>query len=346
MSEQPLQQEDPLKQLILLVQGFYRETLSRSIFIGIFGIVFAAIGVATAILLPIEYEAKLTFLIEEPGGSASALAGYAGVASQFGIDLGGESSAFSTDNVVELLRSRQLVTEALLSQEDDGTPLINRFINAYALREEWNEDPRLEQISFGKEQGYLQDSLLAGIYLMLVEDHLVIERVNVTSNILYVSCVTREEQFSKKMTESLVSAVTKYYVDVKTQRTRQTLDFVQERTDSVAGALSAAELEFARWKDSQRSITKAEGYLTELRLQRQVQILNAMYAEAIKNLELSKVTLLKETPLMQVIDRPILPLTQIKLSLARALLIFGFIGGLLAIIWVIGGKIVRDALQN
>jgi uncharacterized protein involved in exopolysaccharide biosynthesis len=70
MSEQPLQQEDPLKQLILLVQGFYRETLSRSIFIGIFGIVFAAIGVATAILLPIEYEAKLTFLIEEPGGSA------------------------------------------------------------------------------------------------------------------------------------------------------------------------------------------------------------------------------------------------------------------------------------
>ncbi len=338
-------QEDPLKQLILLIQGFYKEILKRWFFIGIVGFIFSGIGVAAAFLLPVEYEAKLTFIIEEPGSGAGALAGYAGVASQFGIDLGGESSAFSTDNVVELLRSRQLVTEALLHQED-GVPLINRFIDSYSLREEWDEDPRLAGINFADQQDFLKDSLLAGIYLQLVEDHLVIERVNITSNILYVSCVTQDELFSKQMTENLVDAVTEYYVDVKTQRSRQTLDFVQERTDSVASALSAAELELARWKDSQRSITKAEGFLTELRLQREVQILNAMYAEAIKNLELSKVTLLKETPLMQVIDRPILPLVQIKLSLVKAVIIFGFIGGILGTLWVIGAKIIRDKLED
>lgn len=314
-------------------------------FIGVIGILSAGVGVAAAILLPIEYEAKLTFIIEEPGGGAGALAGYAGMASQFGIDLGGESSAFSTDNVVELLQSRQLVTEALLSTADNE-PLINSFIHAYDLRSEWEEDERLVNIQFNAEQGYLQDSLLAGIYESLIEDHLVIERVNITSNILYVSCVTENEYFSKAMSERLVDAVAKYYVDVKTQRARQTLDFIQERTDSVAGALADAELGLARWKDSQRSIIKAEGYLTELRLQRQVQILNAMYAEAIKNLELSKVTLLKETPLLQVIDRPILPLKQVKLSLPKAVVIFGIIGGILAVLWVLGAKIVRDSLED
>ena len=187
---------------------------------------------------------------------------------------------------------------------------------------------------------------MAGIYESLIENHLVVERVNITSNILYVSCITADELFSKEMSERLVDAVTKYYIDVKTQRARKTLDFVQERTDSVANAMSGAELELARWKDSQRSIIKAEGYLTELRLQRQVQILNAMYGEAIKNLELSKMTLLKATPLLQVIDRPILPLKQIKLSLPMAVLIFGFIGGVLALLWVIGSKIVRDTLKD
>lgn len=345
MSEPLQRQDDPLKQLILLIQGFYKEAVRRWLFIGVTGFVFAGIGVATAILLPVEYEAKLTFIIEEPGGGAGALAGYAGMASQFGIDLGGESSAFSTDNVVELLRSRQLVTEALLSTQD-AKPLINSFIDAYDLRSEWDEDQRLTDIQFGADKGYLQDSLLAGIYESLIEDYLVIERVNIASNILYVSCITQDEYFSKAMCERLVDAVAKYYVDVKTQRARKTLDFIQERTDSVAGVLSEAELELARWKDSQRSIIKAEGYLTELRLQRQVQILNAMYAEAIKNLELSKVTLLKETPLLQVIDRPILPLKQIKLSLPKAVVIFGIVGGILAILWVVGGKIVRDTLED
>lgn len=346
MSEQIQRQDDPLKQLILLLRGFYKEAWRRWLFIGVIGILSAGLGVVTAILLPIEYEAKLTFIIEEPGGGAGALAGYAGMASQFGIDLGGESSAFSTDNVVELLRSRQLVTEALLSRNDSEQPLINSFIEAYDLRSDWEEDERLVDIQFDANQGFLQDSLLAGIYETLIEDYLVIERVNITSNILYVSCVTEDEYFSKAMSERLVDAVAKYYVDVKTQRARQTLDFIQERTDSVAGALSEAELALARWKDSQRSIIKAEGYLTELRLQRQVQILNTMYAEAIKNLELSKVTLLKETPLLQVIDRPILPLKQVKLSLPKAIVIFGVIGGILAVLWVIGTKIIRDALED
>ena len=336
-------QEDPLKQLILLLQDMHREIWRRWLFIGLIAILSAGLGVALSMMLATDYEAKLTFIIEEQDGGG-ALAGYAGVASQFGIELGGESSAFSTDNVVELLRSRQLVTQALLS-DDGGNPLIDRFIASYDLREEWNEDPRLVDIQFG-ENGFLQDSLLAGIYTTLIEDHIEIERLNVTSNILYVGCITEDEMFSKLMTERLVESVADYYVDVKTQRARQTLDFVQERTDSVAGALSGAELELARWKDSQRSIIKAEGYLTELRLQRQVQILNTMYAEAIKNLELSKVTLLKETPLLQIIDRPILPLKPLKLSLPKAVVIFGFLGAVLAVLWVIGAKIVRDALSR
>lgn len=345
MSEQLQRQEDPLKQLILLLRGFYKEALRRRLFIGIVGVLFAGMGVLAAIMLSVDYEGKLTFIIEEQSGGAGSLAGYVGVASQFGIDVGGESSAFSTDNVVELLQSRQLVTEALLSTQD-SEPLINKYVETYGLRKEWDEDQRLINIKFNANGGFLQDSLLAGIYEALVEDHLVIERVNITSNILYVSCVSQDEIFSKVMSERLVDAVAKYYVDVKTKRARQTLDFVQERTDSVAGALSGAELELARWKDSQRSIIKAVGYLTELRLQRQVQILNAMYTEAIKNLELSKMALLKETPLLQIIDRPILPLKQIKLSLPKAVVIFGLIGGVLAILWVIGAKIIRDALED
>jgi hypothetical protein len=63
MSEQSDRQEDPLKQLILLLQSFYKEALRRWLFIVVFGFLFAGIGISVAILLPIEYEAKITFII-------------------------------------------------------------------------------------------------------------------------------------------------------------------------------------------------------------------------------------------------------------------------------------------
>src|SRR5690606_40670425 len=41
---------------------------------------------------------------------------------------------------------------------------------------------------------------------------------------------------------------------------------------------------------------------------RDKQLLQGIYIEVMKNLEVSKLSLLKETPLIQIIDRPILPL--------------------------------------
>ena len=45
---------------------------------------------------------------------------------------------------------------------------------------------------------------------------------------------------------------------------------------------------------------------------REVKVLNAMYLELVKNLEVLKMTLLEDTPIIQVVDYPILPLQSIK----------------------------------
>ena len=45
---------------------------------------------------------------------------------------------------------------------------------------------------------------------------------------------------------------------------------------------------------------------------REVKVLNTMYLELVKNLEILKMTLLEDTPIIQVVDYPILPLQSVK----------------------------------
>ena len=75
------------------------------------------------------------------------------------------------------------------------------------------------------------------------------------------------------------------------------------------------------------------------RRQVDVQANTAILTELVKQTELAKVTLRRETPLIQVIDRPILPLKMEKFGKAKGILSGGFLAGLFLVIILIIKKI-------
>lgn len=343
-----------LKEIILKIGEIRKELISKWYILGIFSVLFGAIGIVMALMMPPKYNGRLTFVLEEAKGS-NPLGNYANLANQFGVDVGGFGSGgnvFSEDNLIELLRSRKIVEEALMRPTEWETPsqnLLQYYVEFNGLEEKWEENEKLKGIRFDipkSEYTLIHDSLVNVIFRAIAEDNLNLRKVSLSSSLIEISCVSEDEYFSKYLAENLVESVSDFYINNKTQRSRETLNFIQNRTDSIQSALTSAELELARWKDSKRSITKAEGYLTEIRLTREVQILNAMYTEAIKNLELAKVNLLNQMPLIQVIDKPILPLKEDRLSKFKALVIFGFIGFILGASFVIIKKVIRDAVEG
>jgi uncharacterized protein involved in exopolysaccharide biosynthesis len=110
--------------------------------------------------------------------------------------------------------------------------------------------------------------------------------------------------------------------------------------------LEIAELEFAKVKDINQRIVKASGRLKELQLMRRVEVLNTMYLEIVKNLELSKITLLNQTPIINIIDKPILPLQVEKKSKTVLGLLGVFLGGFLSLIFFVFRKLFKDALSE
>jgi uncharacterized protein involved in exopolysaccharide biosynthesis len=104
-----------IKDLILKIGKWRKYLISKWKIILIAAIIGGAIGLVYAILKKTIYKAELSFALEDEKSSASGLGSALGLASQFGIDLGGGGGAFSGDNLLELMKSRSIVESTLLT---------------------------------------------------------------------------------------------------------------------------------------------------------------------------------------------------------------------------------------
>ena len=127
----------------------------------------------------------------------------------------------------------------------------------------------------------------------------------------------------------------------------ETVDFLQQKKDSLVGALRSAEYAFAAWKDSNQRLIKASGGAEEAKFRQDLTILSTAFSESSRQLEMAKLTLLDESPIVQTIDTPKYPLPKAVSSdwkfIATIVSIIGFV--LIAALTV-GQKYLVDYLKN
>jgi LPS O-antigen subunit length determinant protein (WzzB/FepE family) len=66
----------------------------------------------------------------------------------------------------------------------------------------------------------------------------------------------------------------------------------------------------------------------------------------LKNLETLKLDMARETPLVQMIDEPRMPLKKDRLGKAKGIILGGLIGGLLIVFYLLGGLYFNEIIIN
>ena len=341
--------EIQLKDILIKLSEYKTYLLKKKSTIVLISFFCLVLGIVIGIGSETKYNAELTFVVEGEN-KGSSLGAMSGLASQFGFDVGGGSSAtFSQNNILELLKSRGVVEATLMQHAKiDGKEdlLIEHYLEINKIKDAWKENEDLTPVSFNGSLTYENDSVSGDVWRSIINGKLVVELHSDEANIINLSYTSVNEGFAKEFVEALIEQMSKMYIVHQTAQANNTLDFLQNRADSVFGELEIAELEFAKVKDINQRIVKASGRLKELQLMRRVEVLNTMYLEIVKNLELSKITLLNQTPIINIIDKPILPLQVEKKSKTVLGLLGVFLGGFLSLIFFVFRKLFKDALSE
>lgn len=346
--------EISLKDLLIKIRNGRKYLRANWKVIVIAAVVGGVLGLLYSSLKKPVYTAQLSFALQDnnsSGGLSSAL----GLASQFGMDLGGgNNSTFSADNIPELMKSRSMVENTLLTPVDVNgkkQTLVDLYISFRGLRDQWNQ-PELKKIDFpvGEPRSKFslkQDSILWTVSKTITAKNLNIEKLNKTESLNTVKVESTNEMFSYYFAQILVKTVSDFYIDTKTKKSAQNVLILQHQADSVRRELNSAITGVAATSDVNPNPNPALQiiHVPSLRRQVDVQANIAILSELVKNLELSKVSLRKETPLIQVIDRPILPLEKTKIGKVMGFILGGFLVAFFTAAYLLCKKIFRAILS-
>jgi hypothetical protein len=344
--------EISLKELIIKIKewGAFLKSKWKAIFI--VGFIGALIGLTIALFEKPTYKAVLTFAMEEDkGGGGGGLSGALGLASSFGIDLGGGGGgAFAASNLAELMKSRLLVEKVLLEPiiiNGKTISLVEYYIQINELREGWDKKPLLKNIQFlpGTDRSNFtlqQDSILQKIHKSLIDkEHLSIMQKDKKVTILSIEVTSENELFSKIFCESIAKETSDFYIETKSKKAKINVNVLQRQVDSVRNELNGAIAGVANETDNVYNLNPAFNIkgAPSKKKQIDVQANTAILTNLVVQLELAKITLRKETPLIQLIDRPILPLQKEKFGKLKSIILGGFLAGLLYVLYLIFGRL-------
>lgn len=360
------QEEITLKDIFLKVGEYITEVKMKWKLLVLTGAVFGCVMAVKAYMQPPIYAEQLTFMMDETKGDAMP-----------GLELlGGLFGGKQQDNlgkILQLFESKKIIHNTLFdSLEIDGKAdvLANHFLELYtvsALAQDYkyfnlvgwkvNFPSQLEDdfrfTSTDPDLFSPQENLYLKILYEKVSgnDYVGVEpllssRLDEDTGIMTLNMKSEYEELTLGVLNNIYQQLSGFFIEKSIEKQLKTYTIMKYKRDSVLTELKSKEFQLANFKDSNRRLVTVKGYLDQLRLERDVTILNLMYGEVVKQLEATDFALRNKTPVVQVIDLPRRPIGATMTSWKRAFLQFFFVGSIVLGLILLVRKFFADIMQD
>lgn len=241
--------------------------------------------------------------------------------------------------------SSTLLNKVLINGREDL--LVNHYIDVYEMKDGFLADTALKGFTYVKhaknsDLDYQENKVIDKIITNIVEGkNLVITSkkksglVAQSAGIILFEFKSISEELSYHFTNALYTELSSYYINKTVQRQTRNFTLIKHRADSLKMVLETREGAGAAFVDRNINPVKMQMRIMGERIRKDVEILNIMYAEVLKNLEIAKFTLESQTPSLTLIDSPTIPLEKKKLSRLKSAIIGAFLFGIFASIYIV-----------
>jgi len=335
MSEK--EEEVSFRELAIQLKPITRFLKAKWLTLILAGIIGGVLGIGYYYIQTPHYEAECTFVLDEKSMGGSG--GLASIASSLGVDIGsmmgGGSSLFANDNLLDILQSRRIVESVLLSEVDTAKTthltLADLYLKFSKLDRVYAKKPATAGIHFNgyksREQlSPVQDSILFVIYKKFIKLNLATDRTNKKTQIFKVLVTAKDELFCKLMAERMVAETRNLYIGIKTATSQKNIERLQHKADSLLVLLNGKS-----YQSAETQVLDANPALKIVGLPAKVAgrnelLIGTIYSEVVKNLESTKTMLMVQTPVIQTLDMPRLPLEDNKKEPLFCFVLFSIIG--------------------
>ncbi|WP_247234975.1 hypothetical protein [Telluribacter sp. SYSU D00476] len=324
------------KEIVLKVVAFKNTLLRNWKILLLFIVLGAGIGYVLDIYMkkPATYEATVVFNLG--GGSSGPANEMAGL-----LGLGGgapDANIFTGENFFYFVTSRPVIERALMKEVDVyGQKILfaNFYIDSSGIKKDWEEAEAKDLINFrfttnDLEKLSLQERLVLNQIVERTKGATTVASLDRKSSFTQLTTNSQNSTLAKTWANTLLETVEEVYTENQTFKTRKTLRLLQRRADSLAVILGRTEARLAREMDYSTQIVVPEGKVSVNKLERNTTFIQGLYMETMRNVENTRVSLIREAPLFTIIE-PVKSPLDMNIDTGQRMkvgLLIGFVFGL------------------
>ncbi len=318
------------------------------------------LAVFVVILTPREYDTKVILLAESNARSGSSgLLGQLGAMSGMnigdiiGLNLGGSSSneALTPDLYPDIVKSTPFLLDVMQQKITDSmdhkTMTVSEYLQKYSRpspaglpgylirkiiggKKKYNEVKHFRKgvIKLSKGQSDLLKTLSEMIQVEVRnQGNKLLKR---KSNTFSVNVEAQDPLVSALLADSVVNCLKRYVVNYNTQKAQKDLNFIKVQFLNAQHNFYIAQKILADYSDSNSNVILASVNIQRVRLQKEYNLSASIYTSLAQLLEKAKIQVQNHTPVLTVIQPPVVPLKKsapkTTLIIIEMLLVGGFVG--------------------
>jgi len=331
-------------------------------------LVFTLLGVTYALLAPEEFTSEARVVREAqaeggglPGGISGGLAG--GALSGLGISLGGAASGLTPQAYPDVLQSREVrlaVVRDTFRFPDAERPMtyvdyVNRptgplgTVLDYTVFLPWTLKGILGRAVSGSPAP--AGTTEAGEPMIPSEEEdealkSISEKISASvdeeTGLMTISVTAGGPRLAASLTESFLDHFTTRVREIRTEKVRERLGFVEERFQEAEQELERTEEQLAQFLERNQNPTTATLQFRRDRLQRQVSFKEQLYSELQSQLTQTRLDLQRRQPVVTVVEKPVRPMEPSAPNRTLIVILNLMLGGVLGM----GGAFVSTLFER
>ncbi len=268
-----------------------------------------------------EYQSSAKILIAG-GETQNNMGGLAGLANQFGVNLPTNSSTQSDLSnpylLPDILRSRTFAEKILVKEF---------YTERYGIKL-----PLYKILTHGNTKSTQSFEVLITKASSTLNREYISFKSDPTSPFSSIKVTAKEPLLAKNIAENLIIELENLNRFFKSQHVRNKTNFIEERIFAVQKELEISEKKLQTFNEQNRQITSPALQLELDRLTRNVEVQERVFLTLKQQLELSKIEVIQESSIINVLDHPQIPLGPTSKNLFLRVIMSAILGIIIGLI--------------
>lgn len=318
--------------------AFFKIIWKEKVWVVLITLLFALGGIYYALTAREEF-VSTGKILPEYQSKAGGLSQFAGLASLAGVDLssaaGGGSDAVRPDLYPDVLKSTPFFLELLkikVRTKDNKEMLFSQFYDTFVLDNKIEEKDT--KVKFPTSNQYIAVSYQTEKNLKDLRERIsaVIDK---KTGLITVTVKLPDPVVATLITDYGMNFLTNYITNYRTEKSKRDLNFLAERLDAAKGKYFNNQAKKAQYSDQyQLSMMKLQtADLQRERIESEYKISSTFYNTLLQKYEEAKLKVQQETPVIKILEPPVVPNQRSEPKRAIIVLIATFLGGIFGIIF-------------